>query len=32
MSGYVHIHRSLIGHPAFRNDAEAMAFALHRAR
>lgn len=27
MSGYVLIHRSLIGHPAFRNDAEAMAFA-----
>ena len=27
MSGYVRIHRSLIGHPAFRNDAEAMAFA-----
>lgn len=25
--GYVHIYRSLIGHPAFRNDAEAMAFA-----
>ena len=27
MSGYVRIHRALIGHPAFRNDAEAMAFA-----
>lgn len=27
MSGYVRIHRSLIGHAAFRNDAEAMAFA-----
>lgn len=27
MIGYAHIHRSLIGHPAFRNDAEAMAFA-----
>lgn len=27
MSGYVRIHRSLCGHPAFRNDAEAMAFA-----
>ena len=27
MSGYVRIHRSLLGHPAFRNDAEAMAFA-----
>ena len=27
MSGYAHIHRSLLGHPAFRNDAEAMAFA-----
>jgi len=27
MSGYVRIHRSLVGHPAFRNDAEAMAFA-----
>jgi hypothetical protein len=27
MSGYVRIHRTLIGHPAFRNDAEAMAFA-----
>jgi hypothetical protein len=27
MSGYVRIHRSLIGHPAFRNDAEAMVFA-----
>ncbi|MBA3678259.1 MAG: hypothetical protein H0W74_12800 [Sphingosinicella sp.] len=27
MSGYVRIHRGLIGHPAFRNDAEAMAFA-----
>jgi hypothetical protein len=27
VSGYVRIYRSLIGHPAFRNDAEAMAFA-----
>lgn len=27
MSGYVHLHRKLLGHPAFRNDAEAMAFA-----
>lgn len=27
MSGYVRIHRTLSGHPAFRNDAEAMAFA-----
>jgi hypothetical protein len=27
MSGYVRIHRSLRGHHAFRNDAEAMAFA-----
>jgi len=27
VSGYVRIHRSLLGHPAFRNDAEAMAFA-----
>lgn len=27
MSGYVRVHRSLIGHPAFRNDAEALAFA-----
>jgi hypothetical protein len=27
VSGYVRIHRSLRGHPAFRNDAEAMAFA-----
>lgn len=26
MSGYARLHRSLIGHPAFRNDAEAMAF------
>ncbi|WP_375249528.1 hypothetical protein [Sphingomonas sp.] len=26
-AGYVHIHRSLLGHPAFRNDGEAMAFA-----
>jgi hypothetical protein len=32
MSGYVRIHRSLIGHPAFRNDAEAMAFAWLVAR
>ena len=27
MSGYVRIHRTLIEHPAFRTDAEAMAFA-----
>jgi DNA-binding transcriptional regulator YhcF (GntR family) len=27
MSGYARLHRSLLGHPAFRNDAEAMAFA-----
>lgn len=27
MSGYARFNRSLIGHPAFRNDAEAMAFA-----
>jgi hypothetical protein len=27
VSGYVRIHRTLLGHPAFRNDAEAMAFA-----
>jgi hypothetical protein len=27
MSGYVRLYRSLFGHPAFRNDAEAMAFA-----
>jgi hypothetical protein len=27
MSGYVRIHRTLIGHPVFRNDAEAMVFA-----
>jgi hypothetical protein len=27
LSGYVRIHRALIGHPAFRTDAEAMAFA-----
>jgi hypothetical protein len=27
VSGYVRIHRSLVGHPAFRNDAEALAFA-----
>lgn len=27
MSGYARFHRSLIGHPAFRNDAESMAFA-----
>jgi DNA-binding transcriptional regulator YhcF (GntR family) len=32
VSGYVRIHRSLIGHPAFRNDAEAMAFAWLVAR
>jgi hypothetical protein len=27
VSGHARIHRSLIGHPAFRNDGEAMAFA-----
>lgn len=27
MSGYARLHRSLLGHAAFRNDAEAMAFA-----
>ncbi|WP_016745763.1 Rrf2 family transcriptional regulator [Rhizorhabdus wittichii] len=27
MSGYVRLHRTLLGHPAFRNDAEAMVFA-----
>ena len=27
MIGYARFHRSLIGHPAFRNDSEAMAFA-----
>ena len=27
MSGYVRIHRSIFGHPAFRNESEAMAFA-----
>lgn len=27
MSGFAFVHRSLIGHPAFRNDSEAMAFA-----
>lgn len=27
MSGYVRLHRDLLAHPAFRNDAEAMAFA-----
>lgn len=27
MSGYVRIHRSLLGHPAFRNESETMAFA-----
>lgn len=26
-AGYIHLHRRLIGHPAFRNDGEAMAFA-----
>jgi len=25
--GYVHLHRRILGHPAFRNDGEAMAFA-----
>lgn len=32
MSGYVRLHRDLIDHPAFRNDAEAMAFAWMFAR
>ena len=27
MTGYARVHRSLLDHPAFRNDAEAMAFA-----
>jgi len=27
VSGYIRLHRSLLGHHAFRNDAEAMAFA-----
>lgn len=27
MSGYANIHRRLLGHPAFRNDGEAMCFA-----
>lgn len=27
MTGYVRIHRSLLGHPAFRNESETMAFA-----
>lgn len=27
MSGFVHIHRRLLGHTSFRNDGEAMAFA-----
>ena len=27
MSGYARFHRSIVGHPAFRNDAESMAFA-----
>jgi len=27
VSGYVRLYRDLIGHPAFRNEAEAMAFA-----
>lgn len=27
LSGYARLHRSLLGHPAFRNDAEAMTFA-----
>ncbi|WP_288935089.1 hypothetical protein [uncultured Sphingomonas sp.] len=25
--GYIHVHRRLLGHPAFRNDGEAMGFA-----
>lgn len=32
MSGFVQIHRSIMGHHAFRNDAEAMAFAWMIAR
>ena len=32
MSGYVRIHRTLLDHPAFRNDAESMAFAWMIAR
>jgi len=32
LSGYVHLHRSLLGHHAFRNDAEAMVFAWMIAR
>jgi hypothetical protein len=32
MSGYVRLHRALLGHAAFRNDAEAMAFAWLVAR
>lgn len=32
MSGYVRIHRTLLSHPAFRNDGEAMAFAWMVAR
>ena len=32
MSGYVRLHRDLLAHPAFRNDAEALAFAWLFAR
>ena len=32
MSGYVRIHRALLGHPAFRNESETMAFAWLIAR
>jgi hypothetical protein len=32
VSGYVRIHRSLLGHPAFRNESETMAFAWLIAR
>lgn len=32
MSGYVRLHRQLLSHPAFRNDAEALAFAWMFAR
>lgn len=32
MTGYVRIHRALLDHPVFRNDAEAMAFAWMVAR
>lgn len=32
MTGYVHLHRDLLDHPAFRNDAEALSFAWMFAR